>query len=95
MIDQMMEPVKVFHHQVDIVMKELNELLAPNLQILVVEVIHHQHHAILVIILQMTVLGQPDLDVVSVTMMLLLLIYSAMNNPMKQNFIDIFKTLFN
>jgi hypothetical protein len=81
MIDQMMQPVQVFHHQVDIVMKEFNELLTPNRQILVVDVIHHQHRAIL--------------DVMSVAMILPLLIYSAMNNPMKQNFIDIFKTLFN
>jgi hypothetical protein len=51
MVDQVVQPVKVFHHQVDIVMKEFNELLAPNLQILVVEVIYHQHHAILVIVL--------------------------------------------
>jgi len=81
MIDQMMQPVQVFHHQVDIVMKEFNELLTPNRQILVVDVIHHQHRAIL--------------DVMSVAMILPLLIYSAMNNPMKQNFFDIFKTLFN
>jgi hypothetical protein len=95
MIDQMMEPVKVFHHQVDIVMKKFNELLAPNLQILVVEIIHHHHRAMLVIVLQLAILGKPDLHVRSMTMILLLLIYSAMNNPMKQNFIDIFKTLFN
>jgi hypothetical protein len=85
----------VFHYQLDIVIKELNELLAPNLQILVVEVIHHQDRAVLVLVLQLAVLGKPDLDIMSMTMILLLLIYSAMNNPMKQNFIDIFKTLFN
>ncbi len=85
----------MFHYQLDIVIKELNELLAPNLQILVVEVIHHQDRAVLVLVLQLAVLGKPDLDIMSMTMILLLLIYSAMNNPMKQNFIDIFKTLFN
>ncbi len=79
----------------DTVIKELNELLPPNLQILVVEVIHHHQRAVLVLVLQLAVLGKPDLDIMSMTMILLLLIYSAMNNPMKQNFIDIFKTLFN
>ena len=80
MTNQVMEAVEVFHHQVDVIMKEFNDLAVQTLLMLVVAVIHYQHPTVLAIVRQGVVSGKPDLSTVPVVLGLLTLIQSVMEN---------------